>query len=69
LKGSKKFFKSHCQDLILGPSILSQKPGEVGEGSRKKREGRGLHPGRSVPFFYQLDETKNERRKDFKRGA
>lgn len=69
LKGMEEFLKRQGQDLIHSPGILSQEPGEAGEGSGKERASEGLDPGGSVSFFSQLDEAKNERRKEFERGA
>jgi hypothetical protein len=38
-KGLEEFLKSQGQDLISSPGILSQEPGEAGEGSGKERAG------------------------------
>jgi hypothetical protein len=69
LKGMEELMESHSQDLIHGPGILSEKPGETGEGSGKERARQGLDHGGGVPFFSQLNEAHNEGRKEFERGA
>ena len=38
-KGLEEFLKCQGQDLIPSPGILSQEPGEAGEGSGKERAG------------------------------
>ena len=68
-EGTKEFIDSRVQDLIQGPGILSEEPGEAGERSGKKRAGQRLDHGGGVSLFAQLDETHNEGRKDFERGA
>jgi hypothetical protein len=69
LEGMKEFVESRSQDLIHGPGILSEEPGETGEGSGKERARQRLDHGGGVSFFSQLDETHDEGRKDFERGA
>lgn len=69
LKGMEEILKSQGQDLIHSPGILSQETGEAGEGSGEEGASQRLDHGRGVPFFSQLDEANNERRKEFKRGA
>ena len=69
LEGMKEFMESRSQDLIHGPGILSEEPGETGEGSGKERPRQRLDHGGGVSFFSQLDETHDEGRKDFERGA
>jgi len=69
LKGMEEILQSQDQDLIHRPGILSQKPGEAGEGSGKERAGQGSDHGGGVSFFSQLDEAHNEGRKEFERGA
>ena len=68
-KGIEKILKRQGQDLIHSPGILSQEPGEAGEGSGKERAGQGSDHGRGVPFFSQLDEADNEGRKELERRA
>jgi hypothetical protein len=46
--------------LLHSPLVLSQKPGKAWEGSMQERKREGLHHGRSVNFFTQLDETDDE---------
>ena len=55
--------------LLCSPTVLSQKPGKAWEGSMQERKREGLHHGRSVNFFTQLDEADDEGCKEFKRGA
>jgi len=69
LEGMKEFMESRSQDLIHGPGILSEEPGETGEGSGKESARQRLDHGGGVPFFPQLDEAHDEGRKDFERGA
>ena len=63
------YLRSHSQDLIPGPGILSQEPGEAGEKTGKKRASQRLDCGGGVNFFPQLDEANNEGRKELERGA
>ena len=69
LEGMKEFMDSRSQDLIHGPGIPSEEPGEAGEGSGKERASQRLDRGGGVPFFSQLDEAHDEGRKKFERGA
>ena len=69
LKGMEEFLERRSQDLIHVPPILSEKPGEAGEGPGKERASQRLDRGGGVPFFSQLDEPHNEGRKEFERGA
>jgi len=69
LEGMEEFMESRSQDLIHGPGILSEEPGETGERSGKERARQRLDHGGGVPFFPQLNEAHNEGRKDFERGA
>ena len=69
LEGMEVLMESRSQDLIHGPGIFSEEPGETGERSGKERARQRLDHGGGVPFFSQLDETHDEGRKDFERGA
>ena len=69
LEGMEELMESRSQDLIHGPGIFSEKPGETGERSGKERARQRLDHGGGVPFFPQLNEAHNEGRKDFERGA
>ena len=69
LKGMEEFLKRQGQDLIHSPGILSQEPGEAGDGSGKERASQRLDHGGGVSFFSQLDEAHNEGRKEFERGT
>lgn len=69
LEGMKEFAESRSQDLIHGPGILSEEPGETGEGSGKEGARQRLDHRGGVPFFSQLDETHEEGRKEFEGGA
>ena len=55
--------------LLCSPTVLAQKPGKAWEGSMQERKREGLHHGRSVNFFTQLDETDDEGCKEFKRRS
>ncbi len=65
LEGMEEFMESRSQDLIHGPGILSEEPGETGEGSGKERASHRLDHGGGVSFFSQLDEAHDEGRKEF----
>jgi len=69
LEGMKEFMDSRNEDLIHGPGILSEEPGETGEGSGKERARQGLDHGGGVPLFSQLNEAHDEGRKELKRRA
>ena len=69
LKGMEEILKRQVQNLIHRPNILSQEPGEAGEGSGQERTGQRLDLERGVSFFSQLDEAHNEGRKELERGA
>jgi hypothetical protein len=69
LEGMEEFLQSQGQDGIHGPGILSQETGEAGKRSGKKRARQRLDHGRGVPFFPQLDEANNKRKKELERGA
>jgi len=69
LEGMKEFMDSRNEDLIHGPGILSEEPGETGEGSGKERARQGLDHGGGVPLFSQLNEAHDEGRKEFERRA
>ena len=69
LKGMEEFMESRSQDLIHGPGILSEKPGEAGKRSGKERSRQRLDHGGGMTFFSQLDKAHDEGRKDFERGA
>jgi hypothetical protein len=69
LKGMEEPMESRSQDLIHGPGIFPEKPGEAGERSGKERARQRLDHGGGVPFFPQLNEAHDEGRKDFERGA
>jgi hypothetical protein len=47
--------------FLCNPTVLSQEPRKAWEGSMQERNREGLHHGRSVNFFTQLDETDDER--------
>ena len=65
----EEFMDSRSQDLIHGPRILSEEPGETGEGSGKERARQALNHGGGVPLFPQLNEAHDEGRKEFERRA
>jgi hypothetical protein len=69
LESMEEFMESRSQDLIHGPDILSEEPGETGERSGKERARQRLDHGGGVSFFSQLDEAHKEGRKEFERGA
>ncbi len=46
--------------LLYSPTVLSQKSGKAREGSMQEGRRKGLHHGRSMNFFAQLDETDDE---------
>jgi len=69
LEGMEELMESRSQDLIHGPGILSEEPGETGERSGKERASQRLDHGGGVSFFSQLDEAHNEGRKEFERGT
>ena len=63
-QGREELKQSGFDNLFHGPDILSQEPGETGEGSVKKRIAKGLNHRRSVDFFAQLNEAHNEGREN-----
>ena len=63
LEGVEELLDRRSPDLIQGPGILSEEPGETGEGPGKERARQGLDHGGGVPFFSQLDKAHNEGRK------
>jgi hypothetical protein len=69
LEGMEEFIESRSQDLIHGPGIFPEEPGEAGERSGKERARQRLDHGGGVPFFPQLNKAHNEGRKDFERGT
>jgi hypothetical protein len=62
----EELMQSGLCDLLRSPKVLSQESGETTERSAQERVGKGVHHGRSVDFFTQLDETNDEAREDFK---
>ena len=66
---AEELLQCHLGHLLGSPTVLSQKPGKAWEGSMQEGKREGLHHGRSVNFFTQLDETDDEGCKEFKRRS
>jgi hypothetical protein len=69
LKGFKKVFHSHPNQVFLVPDIISQKSSKTGEGSLPGRLDKSLNGGGSMRFLTQLDKPDNIGTKKFKRRA
>ncbi len=57
---TEELFQGHLGHLLNSPTVLSQESDEAWEGSMQEGRREGLHHGRSVNFFTQLDETDDE---------
>jgi hypothetical protein len=61
--------ESRSPDLIHGPGIFSEEPGETGKESGKEKTRQGLDPGGGMPLLSQLEKAHNEGRKYFEGEA
>jgi len=61
--------QSGLRDLLHSPRIFAQESSKAGERSSQERMSKGLHHGRYVDFFPQLDETDDKGRKDLERRS
>ena len=57
---TEELFHDRLGHLLNSPTVLSQESGEAWKGSMQEGRREGLHHGRSVIFFTQLDETDDE---------
>lgn len=67
LEGMEELMESRKQNFIIILGILSEGPGEIAEGSGKKRSRQGLDHGGGLIIFSQLDKANDEGRKEFER--